>query len=95
MTTTYKVLLISSGIVADYHCSEAIETVRKESVFSSEVTEDEMDIIAKRVALQQRQFAEYERREWARKSHKIRAMFDYVGDEEIDEMLDDCGNDEA
>ncbi|GAB5588573.1 hypothetical protein Unana1_03473 [Umbelopsis nana] len=75
--------------------NEAIETVRKESVFSSEVTEDEMDIIAKRVALQQRQFAEYERREWARKSHKIRAMFDYVGDEEIDEMLDDCGNDEA
>ncbi|CAO3661945.1 unnamed protein product [Umbelopsis ramanniana] len=74
--------------------SDAIETVRKESVFSSEVTENEKDIIAKRVALQQRQFAEYERREKARKSQKILAMFDYVGDEEIDEMLDDCGNDE-
>lgn len=75
--------------------SENIETVRKESVFSSEVTEDEMDIIAKRVALQQRQFAEYERRERTRKSQKIRAMFDYVSDEEIDEMLEDCGNDEV
>ncbi|KAI8577103.1 hypothetical protein K450DRAFT_253670 [Umbelopsis ramanniana AG] len=74
--------------------SENIETVRKESVFSSEVTENEKDIIAKRVALQQRQFAEYERRERARKSQKILAMFDYVGDEEIDEMLEDCGNDE-
>jgi hypothetical protein len=75
--------------------SETIETVRKESVFSSEVTENEKDIIAKRVALQQRQFAEYERREKARKSQKIKAMFDYVGDEEIEEMLDDCGNDEV
>lgn len=75
--------------------SENIETVRKESVFSSEVTENEKDIIAKRVALQQRQFAEYERRERARKSQKILAMFDYVGDEEIDEMLEDCGNDEV
>lgn len=64
-------------------------------MFSSEVTENEKDIIAKRVALQQRQFAEYERREKARKSQKILAMFDYVGDEEIDEMLDDCGNDEV
>ncbi|KAM3588491.1 hypothetical protein VKS41_000935 [Umbelopsis sp. WA50703] len=53
-----------------------------------------MDIIAKRVALQQRQFAEYEKRERARKTKKIRAMFDYVGDEEISEMLEDCGNDE-
>jgi hypothetical protein len=59
------------------------------------VTEDEMDIIAKRVALQQRQFAEYEKRERARKTKKIRAMFDYVGDEEISEMLEDCGNDEV
>lgn len=54
-----------------------------------------MDIIAKRVALQQRQFAEYEKRERARKTKKIRAMFDYVGDEEIGEMLEDCGNDEV
>ena len=35
--------------------SENIETVRKERVFDDEVTEEEMAIIQKRVALQQRQ----------------------------------------
>ncbi|KAM3583797.1 hypothetical protein VKS41_003768 [Umbelopsis sp. WA50703] len=74
--------------------SEAIETIRKESVFSEEVTESEMEVIQKRVAFQQRQFAQYERREKMRKSAKIRAMFDYICDEEIDEMLLDCEQDE-
>ncbi|KAF7727170.1 hypothetical protein EC973_007945 [Apophysomyces ossiformis] len=74
--------------------SEQIETVRKENVFGEEVTESERDIIQKRVALQQRQFAEFERREKARKSKKIKAMYDYLTSEEIDEMLIDCGHDE-
>ncbi len=39
--------------------SDTIETVRKERVFDSEITEDEMDIIAKRVALQQQQVFVY------------------------------------
>ena len=34
--------------------SHDIETVKKERVFDSEITEEEMDIIAKRVALQQK-----------------------------------------
>lgn len=69
--------------------------MRKENFFSEEVTEEERDIIAKRVALQQRQFAEFERRETLRKSTKIRAMFEYVSDEEIKEMLVDCNHDEV
>jgi hypothetical protein len=64
-------------------------------VFSEEVTESEMEVIQKRVAFQQRQFAQYERREKMRKSAKIRAMFDYICDEEIDEMLLDCEQDEV
>lgn len=75
--------------------SEEIETVRKENVFSEEVTEADMDIIQKRVALQQRQFAEFERRDKARKYKKIKGMFDYLTTEEIDEMLVDCENDEV
>ncbi|KAI8988300.1 hypothetical protein BDF20DRAFT_833164 [Mycotypha africana] len=74
--------------------NEKIETVRKENVFSEEVTESEMDIIQKRVALQQRQFKEFEKRERARKTRKIRAVYDYLTDEEIVEMLEDCKNDE-
>ncbi|KAI8098333.1 uncharacterized protein B0P05DRAFT_7135 [Gilbertella persicaria] len=74
--------------------NEKIETVRKENVFGEEVTESEMDIIQKRVALQQRQFKEFERREHARKSKKIKAVYDYLTDEEITEMLQDCKNDE-
>lgn len=74
--------------------SEEIETVRKDNVFGEEVTESEMDIIQKRVALQQRQFAEFERRDKARKYKKIKAIFYYVNPEEVDEMLIDCENDE-
>ncbi|KAG2225897.1 hypothetical protein INT45_006593 [Circinella minor] len=74
--------------------TEEIETVRKDNVFGEEVTETEMDIIQKRVALQQRQFKEFERRDKARKYKKIKSMFDYLTAEEIDEMLIDCENDE-
>ncbi|KAI8144803.1 hypothetical protein BJV82DRAFT_667355 [Fennellomyces sp. T-0311] len=74
--------------------SQKIETVRKQSFFSEELTEEERDIVAQRVALQQRQFMEYERREKIRKSKKIRNMFEHVNDEEIQEMLVDCDGDE-
>ncbi|KAI9497259.1 hypothetical protein BDB00DRAFT_21700 [Zychaea mexicana] len=74
--------------------TEEIETIRKDNVFGEEVTEADMDIIQKRVALQQRQFKEFERRDKARKYKKIKAMFDYLTAEEIDEMLIDCENDE-
>lgn len=76
-------------------CSQKIETVRKQSFFSEELTEEERDIVAKRVALQQRQFAEYERREKIRKSKAIQAMFEHVNNEEIQEMLLDCDDNEA
>ncbi|KAI7864877.1 hypothetical protein BDF14DRAFT_1829766 [Spinellus fusiger] len=74
--------------------SQNIETVRKQNFFSEEVTEEEQNIIAQRVALQQRQFAEYERREKNRKSSKILQIFDYVNEEEIEEILQDCSQDE-
>ncbi|CDS06189.1 hypothetical protein LRAMOSA08717 [Lichtheimia ramosa] len=73
---------------------EEIDTVRKENVFSEEVTDADMDIIQKRVALQQRQFAEFEKRDKARKYQKIKAIYDYLTAEEVDEMLKDCSNDE-
>jgi hypothetical protein len=40
-------------------------------------------------------FQEYEKREIARKSRKILAMYDYVSAEEIEEMLLDNDNDEV
>lgn len=75
--------------------SEKIEKVRKENMFGEEVTESEMDIIQKRVALQQRQFQEFEKREYRRKSKKIKGVYDYLTDEEISDMLVDCGHDEV
>ncbi|CAG8570618.1 8677_t:CDS:10 [Diversispora eburnea] len=74
--------------------SEEIETIRKTSLFAQDVTETEQDIIDKRVALQQRQYAEFERRERERKSRKIRGVFEFVSNEEIAEALRDCENDE-
>ncbi|KAI8887576.1 hypothetical protein K501DRAFT_321286 [Backusella circina FSU 941] len=74
--------------------SEKIETVKKESFFSEELTEEERKIIAQRVTLQQQQFAAYNYREKVRKSKKIRNMFDYVTDEEIEVILKDTDQDE-
>ncbi|TPX64901.1 hypothetical protein SpCBS45565_g05560 [Spizellomyces sp. 'palustris'] len=74
--------------------SDAIQTVRKERVFDDEITEEEMDIIQQRVALQQRQFQEYQRRETARKFAKIRNMFEYLRTAEIEEALEEANNDE-
>jgi hypothetical protein len=54
-----------------------------------------MDIIQQRVALQQRQFQEFEKRERERKSRKIKAVHDFLNEEELTEMLEDCKNEEV
>ncbi|KAI9474683.1 hypothetical protein BX667DRAFT_470091 [Coemansia mojavensis] len=73
--------------------SDAIQRVRKERIFEDEVTEEEMEIIKQRVALQQQQFAEFERREFAHKAQRIRQMYRYLDDEEIREALKEGSND--
>ncbi|KAJ2080878.1 hypothetical protein H4R24_002752 [Coemansia sp. RSA 988] len=73
--------------------SDAIKRVRKERMFEDEVTEEEMVIIQQRVALQQQQFAEFERREFAHKAQRIRHMYAYLADEEIREALKEGQND--
>ncbi|KAI8070016.1 hypothetical protein BC940DRAFT_296732 [Gongronella butleri] len=67
---------------------------REGNVFSKEVTESEKDIIQQRVALQQKQFAEFERRDKERKFKKVVSMYDYLSTDELEEMLKDCNNDE-
>ncbi|KAJ2550822.1 hypothetical protein EV175_003925 [Coemansia sp. RSA 1933] len=73
--------------------SDAIKRVRKERIFEDEVTEEEQSIIQQRVALQQRQFAEFERREFAHKSQRIRNVYGYLDDEEMREALAEAQND--
>ncbi|KAJ2876363.1 hypothetical protein H4R27_006347 [Coemansia aciculifera] len=73
--------------------SDAIKRVRKERIFEDEVTEEEMSIIKQRVALQQQQFAEFERREFEHKARRVRHMYGYLDDEEIREALKEGKND--
>ncbi|KAJ2824383.1 hypothetical protein IWW50_003354 [Coemansia erecta] len=73
--------------------SDAIKRVRKERIFEDDVTEEEQTIIQQRVALQQQQFAEFERREFAHKAQRIRQMYSYLDDEEIREALKEGQND--
>ncbi|KAJ2750895.1 hypothetical protein IWQ56_006959, partial [Coemansia nantahalensis] len=73
--------------------SDAIRRVRKERIFEDEVTEEEMEIIQQRVALQRQQFAEFERKEFAHKAQRIRNMFSYLDDDEIREALKEGEND--
>ncbi|KAI8057224.1 hypothetical protein BDF22DRAFT_670182 [Syncephalis plumigaleata] len=74
--------------------SERIGTVRKSNMFAEEMTETEIDIIQQRVALQQKQFAEFERRELRRKADKVRQTFDYITDDEVAFALKQLDNDE-
>ncbi|KAJ3280161.1 hypothetical protein HK104_000865 [Borealophlyctis nickersoniae] len=75
--------------------SDNIETVRKERVFDSEVTEEEMDIIQRRVAIQQKQYQEFQRKEMARKICKVRGVFEYLKLDEIKEALAEAKDDEG
>nr|CAG8525675.1 1217_t:CDS:10 [Entrophospora candida] len=75
--------------------SENIQPIRKPNLFAEEITELEQDIIEKRVALQQQQFAEFEKREFHRKAKFIHFKLWFVTDEEIKEALKDCKGDEA
>jgi len=74
---------------------EDIDTVKKTSVFSAELTEEEQDIIKKRVAQQQRQFEEYRRREVSKKYAKIRLVHRHVTEKEVSFALDECQDDEV
>ncbi|KAF1801934.1 Homeodomain-like DNA binding domain-containing transcription factor [Mucor lusitanicus] len=73
---------------------DKIQTVRKESVFSERVTESEQAIIQQRVALQQRQYQEFERKEKSLKMRKVRDVYYHLTNEEIAIMLDEHENDE-
>eukprot|EP01104_Vermistella_antarctica_P018481 TRINITY_DN6867_c0_g1_i2.p1 TRINITY_DN6867_c0_g1~~TRINITY_DN6867_c0_g1_i2.p1 ORF type:complete len:160 (-),score=52.95 TRINITY_DN6867_c0_g1_i2:95-529(-) len=52
-----------------------IKVVRKFDVFSSEVTDDEQEIIKQRVAAQQKRFQEFEERQAARRLRKVKELF--------------------
>lgn len=69
--------------------------MRKESVFSEQVTESEQAIIQQRVALQQRQYQAFEKKERSRKIRKVKDVYDYLTSEEIMAMLDENENDEV
>eukprot|EP00871_Galdieria_phlegrea_P004504 jgi/Galph1/5054/GphlegSOOS_G3712.1 len=65
-------------------------TIRKENVFEEELTEEEMSIIAIRVAEQQKRYEEFEKRENARKVEKLQSLFPYLTEEECLEAVDFC-----
>jgi len=75
---------------------QSIATVRKENLFSSEVTAEEQGIIQQRVALQQKQFREFEKRENIKKKkpRKIRSVHEYINEQEALYALKECKNDE-
>ncbi|KAL1923320.1 uncharacterized protein VTP21DRAFT_8300 [Calcarisporiella thermophila] len=80
--------------IAEEQEEEEIETIRKERVFHADLNEQDHEIIQKRIALQQRKFQAFEQREKQRKYRKIKAMFDYLVEEEMDYVLEECDGDE-
>ena len=63
--------------------TESIQSVRKANVFSTEVTEEEAEIIAQRIHLQQLQHSQYEKVELERKMINLLEIFPYYSREEV------------
>eukprot|EP01135_Chromosphaera_perkinsii_P004303 Nk52_evm15s276 gene=Nk52_evmTU15s276 len=74
--------------------SGSIATVRKDNVFAEDVTANDMDIIAKRVALQQKQFQEHQERREKKLLQNIINVFEFLTEKEARYALTECENDD-
>ncbi|KAJ3091669.1 hypothetical protein HK102_013857, partial [Quaeritorhiza haematococci] len=76
--------------------SECIGKVRKERLFDEEPTEEELAIIQQRVAIHQKLCEAHGRIQFLKKAARIRAVFEYLTEEEIKEILQEVdGNDDT
>ncbi|KAJ3262043.1 hypothetical protein HK103_003886 [Boothiomyces macroporosus] len=73
---------------------ESVATIRKDRVFDSEPTEEELVIINKRVKLQQLLFEQYTKRDKMRKISSIKQCLDHLTNEEIQQAFELDGEDE-
>ena len=74
--------------------ADNIATVKKENVFKDDLTEEEQDIINKRVELQRKQYHEWERREYAKKTKKILSVHRHLTEQEAEYALKELRDDE-
>ncbi|KAI8643084.1 hypothetical protein BD408DRAFT_343184 [Parasitella parasitica] len=74
--------------------SDKINTVCKDNAFSEQVTRAEQVLIEQRVALQQQQFKEFEKRERIDKIRRVKSVYKYLTNEEIIAILEESGNNE-
>ncbi|KAJ3326283.1 palmitoyltransferase akr1 [Boothiomyces sp. JEL0866] len=73
---------------------ENVATIRKDRVFDSEPTDEELVIINKRVKLQQLLFEQYTKRDRMRKISSIKQCLDHLSTEEIQQAFEIDGEDE-
>ncbi|KAJ3273008.1 hypothetical protein HDV01_004914 [Terramyces sp. JEL0728] len=73
---------------------ENVGTIRKDRVFDSEPTEEELVIINKRVKLQQLLFEQYTKRDKIRKISSIKQCLEHLSSEEIEQAFEMDGEDE-
>eukprot|EP00126_Sphaerothecum_destruens_P002363 Sdes_comp15801_c0_seq1m4871 len=74
--------------------NEEIAVVKKDNVFAEEVTESDMDIIAKRMTLQQQQFKMHQERRERKMIQNVIRIFEFLTEKEARYALTDCENDE-
>lgn len=71
-----------------------IATVRKDNVFTSELTEEEQEIVRQRVELQRKQFEQFMKRQNEKRTRKIRSIHPYITEREALQALKECNDDE-
>ena len=72
-----------------------IATVRKDNVFTSELTEEEQEIVRQRVELQRKQFEQFMKRQNEKRTRKIRSIHPYITEREALQALKECNDDEV
>jgi hypothetical protein len=74
---------------------QTIATVRKDNVFTSELTEEEEEIVRQRVDIQRKQFEQFMKRQNEKRTRKIRTIHPYITEQEALQALKECNDDEV
>ncbi|KJE94945.1 hypothetical protein CAOG_08894 [Capsaspora owczarzaki ATCC 30864] len=69
---------------------DSIDTVRKEQVFRDSLTENDLAIIEKRIALQKQQFEAFKRKDAQTRIKKLLSVYPYLTEEEARFALEEC-----
>ena len=74
---------------------DGLTKIRKDSIFKDELTDNEKDLISKRLEIQKQKFEKLQKKRENRILKKIRNVHPHLTDDEIKVGLEECENDDV